>query len=483
MAPESAEPTFDYDTPSLLVELQRQLAILEAMFGDPGLGDLRRRSPGHPAVERFDRLAGFVAAGGALDAATELDLAVEIGSTFIDHMTWAADRPGADYWAVIPDPAARAFVEGRIKEPTLFHDVVSELFWWGALAQRTSSTLGEDEGMPDLKIGWSTPCWADVKRIHVGTGTSRIRRVIEKANQQIKRADGTGVGAALIHLERRGQRASLDDRIPNDVLPFIDEARAALTSGFFRSVAHVAVTWDDYLVIGDTRATLYAFRRRTFVLEHPAPRSKPNVPAEIWEVGFTVGCWAYHRAEETVRRLRPLDAGDAIITEVFRNESEFPGGIRATHAAEVFADPQALDRFDIDDVAVVLATRKISMGKRPHVALIFATEQPSSKPMIYLGFKLVAADDVDLDELADKPAVAFQTLLRRFGLPIKVGSQAGLFIPYELVSSDLPQTELVKVLWGEAESGIVVASVRLNQLWHVRWGFAIDRARYRRSLR
>jgi len=478
----SVTPTFDYDTPSLLVELQRQLAILEAMFGDPGLTTLRQRSPGHPAVERFDRLKGFVAAGGTLDAASELDLAVEVGSTFIDHMTWAGDRAPEDYWAVIPDPAARAFVEGRIQDPNMFHDVVSELFWWGALTEKTSSTLGEDAGMPDLKVGDVAPCWADVKRIHIGTGTTRIREVIKKANQQIKRADASGAGAALIHIERHGQRASLDDRIPNDVSPFVDEVRTALGSGFFRSVAHVAVTWDDYFVIGDVQATLYAFRRRTVVLEHPTPRSKPNVPTGIWDVGFTAVFLVHHRAEQAVRRLQALDAGDAIITDLFRNESEVPGGIRSTHAAEVFADPQALDRFELDDVAVVLATRKLSMEKRPHVALILATEQPSSKPLIFLGFKLGAADDVDLDALAEKPVLAFQATLRRFGLPIQVGSQAGLFIPDETVSSDLPQTELVKILGSPAESGILAAIVTLNSLWRVRWAFAIDRAKYRRSL-
>ena len=256
-------PTGEHDQPALLAELKRQIARLEAMFGDPGLAELRTAAPDHPAIERFDSLTTFLADSGQLTAANELEVSLDIGSAFIDHMTWPGELESGDFWSFIPDANARSYVERRIRVPEAYPDVVSELFWWGALSPKVGVAMGEEEGMPDLLLDTDPPSWGEVKCIHVGTSTNRVRKILQKANKQLKVADSDEVGAALVYIQRRGDRASLDDRIPGDVLPYIEAGRRVLDSGMCSAVAHVVFVWDEHLVLSEPSTTVYVVRRQS----------------------------------------------------------------------------------------------------------------------------------------------------------------------------------------------------------------------------
>lgn len=142
--------------------------------------------------------------------------------------------------------------------------------------------------MPDLRVVvGERATWADVKRIHVGTNPSRIRKAIGKANSQIKRADTEGVGLALIHVDRCGARASLDDRVPSDVQPYVEEAERELSSNSSKSVAQVVLTWDDCFAISEPdQPCLYAVRRRSLALEYKPSRAELILPSTAWDVGL-----------------------------------------------------------------------------------------------------------------------------------------------------------------------------------------------------
>lgn len=82
-----------------------------------------------------------------------------------------------------------------------------------------------------------------------------------------------------------------------------------------------------------------------------------------------------------------------------------------------------------------------------------------------------------------KPLKVFKVLLNRFGRPIQVGSQTGLFVPYEVVpTAKANRTPLVKVLSdGPSKVSCLVRTTSLGA--EVRWAYAIDLNSYRASLR
>jgi hypothetical protein len=153
-----------------------------------------------------------------------------ISSLLLDRLTWATGEIEKDILSRIPDPAARLQVRNRINDPEQFGDIMAELFVWGWFNQSGfEADLGEEEGKPDIAVRPPVDTSAEVKRLRYRTPPRHVRSVLQKANRQIKRARPEGVGIVFVHVERSGSRASLDDRAPSDVQPYIDEAIRELT--------------------------------------------------------------------------------------------------------------------------------------------------------------------------------------------------------------------------------------------------------------
>ena len=84
--------------------------------------------------------------------------------------------------------------------------------------------------------------------------------------------------------------------------------------------------------------------------------------------------------------------------------------------------------------------------------------------------------DEDLEEMKAHPLVAFRELLRRFGLPVRVGVQQGLFLPY--VQGLTPQAMEVAA---DEDTQWAISSFQsiAPDHWEGKWIFAIDSRRYR----
>lgn len=323
--------------------------------------------------------------------------------------------------------------------------------------------------------------WADVKHIRVGTSASRALDVTTKANKQIKQAHPSAVGAVLIHVDREGHRASFDDRVPSDVKPFIDEVSRALHPGQLRSIGHAVITWDDYFILSEVdRPTMYVARRRALVIAHPQPRGAPLVTEDFWNLGFTGVVTVHPRAfAATPTRLPALEGGDWKVTELFRRVNEFGDGVRPQHACAVLAEPddRAECRFD-SGFSVILACKRIEVGARRHILLVIATQRTGLPVEIDLAFKLYPPPE-ELAALAASASAAFGYLVEHFALPVEVGQQQGLFVPYEHVPPSGGNTNLVRV--PTARDALVccfykrVASPKSGT--EARWVFAIDRAK------
>lgn len=339
--------------------------------------------------------------------------------------------------------------------------------------------------------------WAEVKHIHLlADNPKRVRKVIEKANKQIKNVHpevSDAVGIVFLSIARGVHRATLDDRIPSDIQPYLDEVERELCSGHSKSVAQAVVSWDDYLVLGEPpQSTLHAFRRRSKVLGHRSPRRAPTFSAERLEVGSTVELWIRWQriigTNEGAIDTKPIRAGNTVVTQLFRDCNKFDGGIRAAHAFETLEDPDALMREDLGGLTVLLAMRRVALGRDPYTLLLIAHQKDNGPIEVAEGYRLYD-DFASQEDLAFYPRAAFEALLRSYGAPVRVGGQTGLFIPAAYVVGALTNdaVQVVEGLVPQGEFFHVSQIVRLTQEQHpgveVRWAYAILMDRYRAGVR
>ena len=252
------------------------LKQLGQMFGDEGLTRLRGRSPRHPAVALYEVLLAMEASRATARWPDEYEQVAAVATLGLDFSTWAPQPPYDDFWSFL-DPETRDWTLGMLAQADQFEDAMAELFTWGWLrSEGFNARRVNDEGESDIVLDHDDPWRCEVKRIHVGTPAERVARVVTKANQQIKKSDPDSAGTLFISLARAPTRAAFDDRIPNDVEPYISAVNDALRR-YHRSVAQVVVMWDDVMILGDRPdPVLYAFRRRSVAVEHQSPRRRPK---------------------------------------------------------------------------------------------------------------------------------------------------------------------------------------------------------------
>jgi hypothetical protein len=176
-----------------------------------------------------------------------------------------------------------------------------------------------------------------------------------------------------------------------------------------------------------------------------------------------------------------MAVGELDVSELFRAESAEI--VRPAHAAEAFLDPDGLSVFDFEGFEFSLATRRIEMGREPYTLLVIAFRQPGERKQLSLAFRVF--DDDNGATPAD-PEDCLDVLLRRHGLVVTVGDQAGLLVQRARlkVGSAGPST-LIRISDSDADRAIVSALVRIDGAGSadLAWVFAIDRDNYQRDVR
>jgi hypothetical protein len=486
----STDPTTPRFGATFEEELQTQADVLQSMFDDPGLTRLRSRAPSHPAVWRYDSITRLLRQKGQWASEEEDDLFGALAAMVFDRTTWAFLQEQDDFWAFLSNADARRKVQSRIRNPTTFDDVLAELFIAGWLRSKgVAAELLEKEGFPDLELEWDhRPSWAEVKRIRVGTSVARIQAVLKRANTQIKRTQGTGVVYILIG--RPAARAAFDDRTPSDIRPYVAEVERRLASGLLRSVSEVVLVWDDRMIFDDVSGQiLHAFRRTSRHLSHRAPRSACALPKEALTVGSTFVMRGHYKSSRVSdsTSLPPITTGSVKVSPMFRDNNNVAGGIRVPHAVEALSDPDDRRIFEIGGLSFILATRKVSTGKDPYVMLLVAKTEGGEVELLH-GFRLYQPR-VQLDQLANDPFLAFQVLLSRYGLPVSVGNQHGLLVPFARFDAQGggDATSIVSGQCPKDESFVLGAFIKVleknpRQI-EASWVFGVNTSRYFRAAR
>jgi len=470
-------------------ELLLFLRMLEEMFSDPELTRLRSRWPNHPCVRRYDVIKQYVEDGRGLTFPLDEPLQIEMAEMIIDRSTWGAQPSDESFWHFIDDESVRTLIEARIRDPESYHDIIAEVFFWGWLrAEGVAATIIERESMPDLIIDADeqSPTYAEVKHLHEITPANHVRSVIKKANRQIKTADSEAAGIVFLRVSREGFTASLDDRIPSDVQPVLDEVARSLQVNMYQSVAKVVVAWDEYVSYGEPpHRTMFVFKRRFAVMDHPSPRSRPIVGARFEGGGITVITWVSYgpaTASPPEEIFPSIKGKRAVVTQLFRQENELSDGVRASHAMDALLNPDGIERHDIGSGSVILATRRITIVQPPYTLLVIAWQEEGQVPEIAFGYRLY--DNVEEDaDLAKVPFAAFMELLVRYGRPVRVGTTESLFVRSAVVVIDGDTPLVVAARSSDEGAGMVSSFITIEQgnpqRAHVAWAFALDNSAYR----
>jgi hypothetical protein len=481
--------------------VRQELSMLENLFDDAGLTKLRVQTPDHPALNRYDLAEDYLTKRQVLQYPDESHMALNIGNLVLDRLAQTGVE-AKQFWEVVGDENTKKEIQARLLDPSQFWIQLSVLNCWSLLRSKGFvAELIEATGSPDILVnkGLKNETWVEVKHIQPTTNPTHVRKTIVKANNQIKRARPDGVGILFLYFERPAQRTVFDDTIPADVEPYLAAVKRELASGFSKSVSQVIVAWDDYMVLGGPpEPTAYFFRRVSKVLEHPSPKARPILASNTLTLGRTVMTmirWS-RLASSKQSLLEPIEfdvtrkAKKIVVTQQFRQESESHDHIRAVHAIAAMRSPDAIERFDVGDetskIAVILATRRITLGHYPYTLLLFSTERAPDKIEISLGFRLYE-EGGDPPNIWLHPLDTFLNLLTRFGAPVQIGSQVELWIPnarVDLKTNDL--SRLVEVKIGDRESFILNAIVKINETpkrtADVAWAFAIKADQYRAHL-
>lgn len=300
-------PTGNVSTAQFEGEIQNQIAVLDAMFDDPGLTALRTKSPHHPAVVRRDALAEFLPRR-TRPVSELVQLAASLGVMAIDRQFWMRDASD-DYWSFLTTVGSANRVRQNIRDPADFDETIAEVRTWAHLRFRSvDADLIEEDGKPDIPVARHTPeeTWIEVKFVHATTTDNGFRRVLKKANSQLREASSDGAGVAYLWIERpldarelprtqgeadAGRLPSGEDPPPPGVAERLAAVERALASGNFKSVGFVVVAWDDHGYIADGTGVTYFVRRQCLVREHPSPRGAVSLDAAL----LPLGGWAAMR--------------------------------------------------------------------------------------------------------------------------------------------------------------------------------------------
>jgi len=461
------------------VELAAQLRTLEAMFDDPGLQQLRRRESTHPAVQRYDRLKAYYEQRMSSASFPEADSIGEIAAMAVDRMGLPLVPKNGSYWSFITDPAVRDFMMHRTPDPRQFDDAMAQFYFWCRLREEGfRADLIERDSFPDIVILLSPgqEVWADVKRIHAGTGMNRIRKVITAANSQIKVANPNNVGILFLSIGNGIQQSTPGQSVPISIESVVHEVDRALNSNLRRSVGQVIISWDEYSVISyPNNGALYRFTRKCLIRQHKQPYKQPLIHGSDLE-GFDREISFGYRS--------PGYNGNISIHPEYRKFNDFVHGIRSEHAIETLRNPDASTVDNRHGIAIMFATRRITQARNPYTMLVTAFMKMNESLTLNGAYRLYY-DSPDQENLGLYPLEALAELVRRYGGFMEMGEQAGYVIRAAHFRSMEELQRLFKVTFPEKGRVRVDQTLRVLEGGRgidVSWAYALVEERYRADL-
>jgi hypothetical protein len=233
-----------------------------------------------------------------------------------------------------------------------------------------------------------------------------------------------------IVIRREGGRARFEDRVPNDVVPYLDVAVRKLASNTCRSVGAIIVLWDDLRVTTTAEGMLlFAWTRTSRTLRHNNPRAAISAELLPDGVGVTVVQGIAMPKLPPSLQIDPLSTtiADVVTSDLLREVNELRSGLLPAHIAEVYKEPDSRTEFEVSsELTVALIARQVRRRQVDSVILLLAAIH-GGKPHIFSVLQLFGNPN-ELSRWRYDPYNAFKHALSKYSIPLRAGGEvASLF--------------------------------------------------------
>lgn len=181
----------------------------------------------------------------------------------------------------------------------------------------------------------------------MGTSATRVKKVITKANKQIKNSLGSGLGPLFILLERSGDRAALDDALPSDVEPFADAIKSTLKSARFSGVDHIILAWDEIHLSGsfDEVQTIYTYARKSRTYTNGSSAAPGGLGDTALLLANSTTRAVIYDATCINDSVVGIEGQDLAFSAELLKHNERSDGVRRGHVLEALRSPSAHEEF------------------------------------------------------------------------------------------------------------------------------------------
>lgn len=278
--------------------LQVQKRVLEDLFGLEWFDSSQTRD--HPAYGRWV-LCNEMLEQGARIGLENRDRLSQFAELLLDNYSLVQatggqlDRFQLGILANYGDPKVETRIRAIIHEPRHFLDLLVELSYaaWH-LSRGNEVRAFEAAGHPDFEVVTSSPAAhfaTDCKRVQAGTSENRFRKLVNKANKQIKNLGALCHGLVVVDIsERTPQLIQLGDSAPSE----IDRVARLLQHSMQTdntTVSGALITWRDTVITPMTDGsggTLCALRQHSRIVRHSNPLRELPADGSFLRFGHTV---------------------------------------------------------------------------------------------------------------------------------------------------------------------------------------------------
>lgn len=275
-----------------------QKIILERLFGEDWFKKDIYKKVNHPAYNRWLLSEKLIKQNGLIYPEDKMS---DIAPIIIDNMIIATYSEGDLDRFIMGnfsncDKKELKIICSVIEDPENFFDKLTELSYvaWHLL-KGNKVVHREMDGYADIKININNldlPFVAECKRIKADTKDKAFGRVINKANNQIKKLKEECYGLVVINISDKIKNSEISDKIPEEVERIINIVQNTIKSDN-SCVSGVLLTWDEYKLFGipgESTESTFFYRKMVTIVRHLHP--KKELPAnENWFNGGGIYMW------------------------------------------------------------------------------------------------------------------------------------------------------------------------------------------------
>ena len=310
-----------YDMSNSVQHFTAQKNLIHELFAQEDWLKICKTLPTHPAVKRYRICEQMIEQKGIIKYPENKDIIPAITSILLDSYIFSKISGGnpANFllgtFANYGDVKVRQQITSQLKETDGFQSLMTELSFgaWFLSRKGFKLTATEDEGLADFKIdidNYHTPIAVDCKYINSDTNDKRYKKVIDKANKQIKNWKNTLSGQeihGIVVIDVSSKFLDINKesvKLLNGLMELAKKVRGLIikNNSSVSGVLLICDSFEESNKPGDTPSTSFSFARSAIFIKHLKPiQPLPDNLAEPFENG-----WGYQTGYTVNWKLREV---------------------------------------------------------------------------------------------------------------------------------------------------------------------------------